>query len=455
MPLININARRALLLALLAIFLPGVAAAQLVDQVYAIVDDEIILKSDVDAQYYYLIKSGEVDDGTLYCQVFDEIIRQKLLLTKAQLDSLEVSEDQIDEEIARRLDYMMQQMGGQAELEKAYQQSIFQIRQDLRPELREQQLIDQQRSIVQGEITVTPQEVREFFNQIPKDSLPYLPAEVEVSHIVMAPTASAASVQAARNKLQGIRNDIASGEMRFEEMAMAYSQDGAASNGGFLGEFGRGMMDPTFEEMVYSLEEGQLSPVFETSFGVHIAKLNRRNGDRVEASHIIIIPQVSAADEQRCKDSLNFVRNLIETDSLTFAEAAEKYSIDPNTSIAGGVITTRSGGFRIPLDQLDADLYLLIDQLETGEISQPVEYIQPRTNTKYFRLVQLRSRTRPHRASLEEDYEKFKTAALQAKRAEAMANWFERAKKNVYVEVKDCDECPCTQALQHWNTRSN
>ncbi len=422
------------------------AGSQVADRVMAVVDNEIILLSDIEGQYGYMTKNGQKDDGTLRCTCFENQLMQKLLLTKAKQDSLKLSDDQVESEVKRRMEQMAAQLGSMQELEKMYRKSQVEVKIDLRISIRDQLLADQMRQKVFNEIVATPKEVKEFFNKIPKDSLPYLPAEVELSHIMLKPVSSAASKEEAKKKLQEVRQQIQSGEMKFEQMARYYGMDGTSQNDGFLGEFGRGMMAPEFEEIVYTLNEGQVSDVFETPFGYHIAKLHKKLGDRVTASHILIIPKILPADEKLTMDKLNRIRKRMLSDSLVFEVAASEYSEDKRTKDNGGIFLSNSGETRIPLDQLDADLYFEIDNMKVGQISEPVEYKQ-QGEGKAFHIVKLRSRIPPHRATLKEDYQKFHNATIQAKQVNALEKWVKKARQQVYIEIKDND---CSQALQNW-----
>lgn len=429
--------------------LPARAQTDLVERVVAVIDNEIILHSDIEGQYQYYLSQGQTDDGTLRCTIFENLLMENLLLAKARLDSLEVSDDRVDQELNRRLERIITQMGSQQQVEAVYKQSIYALKADLRETILKQLLAEEQRKAIYSGISVTPREVKEFFNNIPKDSLPLLPAEVEINHIVIKPTANEASKAAARAKLEEIRQQILRGEERFEALASYYGQDGTAKRGGSLGEFGRGVMDPDFEGVVFNLQDNELSEVFETQFGYHLVRLDKRLGERVQARHILIIPEITKEDQEVAKRRLSEIRTLILSDSLTFEEAAVKYSEDEGTKSGGGALIDRSGEPRIPLDQLDAETYLLIDPMKVGDISEPTEVLPQGggATQPFYRIVWLKNRVAPHRASLQQDYPKFQQAAIKAKEATALDEWFEKAKRQVYIEVKAHD---CTQALSNW-----
>lgn len=425
-------------------------SAQPLDRILAVIDDEVVLYSEVENQYEYYLKNGQKDDGTLRCMIFESLLTSKLLLSKARIDSLVVNEDQIEGELNRRIEAIIRQVGSIEEVQKIYGKSILEMKMDLRPDIAEQLLIDEQKKKVFNGVEVTPREIKTFFQGVPKDSLPYFPAEVELSHIVIKPKPSAVSKKEAKEKLKKVRAEILEGKATFEFMAKVYSQDpGSSKNGGSLGEFGRGEMVPEFEEVLYNLTPGAISEVFESPFGFHIIQLHKRMGDRVQASHILVRGAITKEDEQKAVQRLKEIHALIKSDSLSFERAANDYSEDKRTASNGGMITTPAGDVRVPLDQLDADLYLKMDQMKVGEISEPLEFIsQEGELAKAYHIIWLKKRIPPHRANLKDDYQKFQQAALQARQAEELQKWFQKTKKQVFIEIKDNE---CSQALQNWN----
>jgi peptidyl-prolyl cis-trans isomerase SurA len=417
----------------------------------AVVGDEIILSSQVAQQYAYLKQNGYSDDGGLYCEVLEQFIIQKLLVARAKLDSLKVTDEQVERELDRRLDIMISQLGSREVLEEIYGKPIPLLKAELREEVREQLLAEEMRQKITEKVQVTPQQVRDFFAQIPVDSLPYLPAEVELSQIVFYVKPSEEEKARVRERLEAIREEIVSGRMEFSAAARAFSQDlGSARQGGYLGEFTRGQMVPEFERMVFSVPIGEVSPVFETPFGFHIVLVEKRMGNKAEARHILIQPSVTEADVERTKAALETLRSQILRDSISFTRAAIEFSEDVETRQTGGRLVDReTGKYRIPLDALDAELYFIVDKLKPGQISEPVVWTTP-TGRKAVRIVWLMRRYPPHRASLELDYDRFAEAALQIERQRAIEKWLERARRNVPVEVRDER---CLEALRRWMLR--
>jgi peptidyl-prolyl cis-trans isomerase SurA len=429
--------------------LPAALQGQVLDKVIAIVGDDVILLSDVENQYAYFITNGQQDDGTLRCQIMEKLIIEKLLLNKARQDSLTVTDDQVESELGRKLNYFIQGYGSVAKLEEEYRKPLIEIKADLWPEIENQLLGEKMREQIISKVVITPREVKKFYHSFPSDSLPYLPAEVELFHLVKRPSATGKAKKEARARLESAREQILRGEVVFQELAKKISEDlGSARLGGDLGEFGRGRMVPAFEEVAFKLNEGELSQVFESEYGYHLMLVYKRVGDLVSARHILVIPRVSLEDEIRAEDRLQEIREMIiNSDTLTFEKAARQYSDDEATKTCGGCIKNpQTGETRVPLDLLDADFYLKVDEMKEGDITEPLEWIQP-DNKKAYHMIYLKKRIAPHVASLEADYQKIQSAALQAKQAGELERWLQSARKNISVEIRDVD---CREVLSTW-----
>ncbi len=419
-----------------------------IEGIAAVVGDEVILTSQLAQQYAYYRQNGYEDEGGLYCEVLEQFIVQKILVARAKIDSLKVTDDQVERELERRLSLLSAQLGSAEAIQEIYGKPLPLLKGELREEVREQLLAEEMRQKVTEKVHVTPQQVREFFRQIPRDSLPYLPAEVELSQIVLYAQPSEAEKARAKARLEAIREEIITGRMEFSAAARTFSQDlGSARQGGYLGEFTKGRMVPEFERVVFSQPIGEVSPVFETPFGYHILLVEKRLGNKAEARHILIQPAITQVDVERTKAELAVLRSQILRDSISFTRAAIEFSQDIETRQTGGRLVEReTGKYRIPIDALDAELYFIVDKLQPGEVSEVSEWISP-TGQKAVRIVWLQKRYPPHRASLEIDYDRFAEAALQIERQKAIEKWLERARRNVPVEVRDER---CVEALQKW-----
>jgi peptidyl-prolyl cis-trans isomerase SurA len=425
-------------------------AQQQVDGIIAVLDNNILLRSELENQIIYLRSNGEKDDGTLRCRTFEDMLSNKLLLSKAQLDSLKVSDDQVESELNRRIENFVQYFGSVAKLEENYRKSLIELKMELRPEIKELLLVEQQKAKITEDVTVTPKEVRQYYNSIPKDSLPFLPAEVTLHHIVIVPPISEKNKKEAREKMSDVRHQILFEKMKFAEMAKYYSQDGSAQQGGYLGEFTRGRMVPEFEEVVYNLKEGEISEVFETEFGFHIVQLHKRLGETVSASHILVRPIRDKKDDEKAIERLKEIRQMIQTDTISFEKAASIYSDDKESKDCGGCILNPSTGEnKIPLDALDAELFFKVDKLKAGEVSEPLEIIL-RDGIRAYHIVKLKQKYLPHTANLKDDYQKLAKAALEEKKQEAIDSWYETARRQVFIEIKYAE---CANAVKTWNPK--
>jgi peptidyl-prolyl cis-trans isomerase SurA len=341
--------------------LPGLVSAQetqSLDRIVAVIGEDVILASDVDNQYNYLVINGEKDDGTLWCQVFENLIVSKLLLNKARQDSIVVSDSEVDMELDRRMEYILSQID-RADFERIYGRSIVQFRADIREDIQSELLVERQRQTLMSESNITPKQVKQFFRSIPKDSLGFLPAEVVLNHIVIKPPFSEESEERAKAKLIELRAEAMEADGDFGKLAARNTDEpGGRDRKGDLGWFGRGQMVPEFEAVVYQMRPGEVSEPFKTEFGYHIVYLHERRGERVHASHILKRLQYSPQGDSLAVDSLNKVLALVAADSLTFEQAAIQYSQDRATKHCGGCISNpQTGDLRIPLDALDAELY--------------------------------------------------------------------------------------------------
>lgn len=414
----------------------------------ALVGDEVILDSQIAQQYTYLKQTGMPDDGGLYCEVLEQFIIQKLLLVRARLDSLKVSDEQVERELDRRLQILTAQLGSPEAIIEIYGKPIAVLKQELRNEVKNQLLAEEMRQKITADIKITPKEVRDFFNSIPKDSLPFIPAEVELSQIVFWARPSPEEQQRVKERLEAIRQEIIEGKIDFGAAARAFSQDiSSARQGGDLGEFSKGQMVPEFERVAFSTPIGEVSPVFESPYGYHILLVEKRVANKVKARHILLRPSITDSDVEVAKQRLAILRDQILRDSITFSRAAIEFSEDPLTKQLGGrLMDEESNSYRIPLDKLDPEMYFMVDELKVGEISQPTPFTS-RDGRRGVRIVWLQHRYPPHRASLELDYERFAQAALQLKKQEAIEKWLIRARKNVPVEIRSSR---CEEALSTW-----
>ena len=407
-----------------------------VDGIIAKVDNHVILRSDVEFGYLqYLQQTKQQPNADLKCQIFTSLLQDKLLLARAEVDSVVVEEPMVANELDRRIQYLAGQVGGVERLEQYYNKSITQLKEELRRTVREQMVMEKMQREISGKVTVTPKEIKRYFNKIPADSLPYFSSEVELGQIVKHATVSKTQKQAAREQLEAIRQRILAGE-DFATLAGQYSQDpGSAQAGGELGFFKKKELVPEYEAAALRLEKGGISNVVESQFGFHLIQLIERRGQEFNTRHILIKPATATVDIQEAVIALDTIRTRIMTDSLmTFAKAAKEYSDDKNTKDNGGMLMGRSGSTYIPMDQVDPSIFFVIDTMQVGEISKPIPFTTE-DGREAVRVVFLKGKSKPHLANLQDDYQRIASAALAEKRSKAVDEWFRKNIDTVFIEI--------------------
>lgn len=417
---------------------------QVLDKILCVVGDEIILMSEYEIQKAQFVANGLGGQAEAKCAVMESILFEKLLLHQARLDSVEVSEDMVQGELDRRISMFSQQLGSTEKLEEFYGKSIAEIRQEFYDAIEEQLMIQNVQQSITANIRVTPADVEEFYNNIPTDSLPFIDSEVEVSQIMIKPKASPEAIADVKARLEGYRNEVKTGEREFSTIALLYSEDeGTAANGGELGLMGRGQLVSEFEQVAYNLDEGEVSHVFQTEYGYHIMQMIERRGELFNARHILLRPKVTPGDLEDAKAKLIKIRELILTDSLSFAEAAKEYSDDEASRRNGGMILNpNTGSIRYTMKELDPAIFLIIDKMEIGDISEP-SIMRSLTGEQAYRIVQLGYRSEAHVADLVEDYQILQDMTKASKTDEALSAWMKKHIGGAYIrlddEVKDCD----------------
>ncbi|MFB9865157.1 peptidylprolyl isomerase [Rufibacter immobilis] len=408
--------------------------ATLIDNIVAKVGGHIILRSELEFQHANATSQG-YKSPNLRCDILRSLVQNKLLLARAEVDSVIVEEGTINAELEGRLNQFIAQIGSQERLEEYYNKSMSEIRNDLRRSLREQLTVQKMEREIAGQMKVTPKEVQQYFNRIPKDSLPYFSTEVEVGQIVKIAQIGTAQKQAAREQLEGIRKRILAGE-DFATLARQYSQDpGSGAEGGVLGFFKKRELVPEYEAAALKLQPGETSPVIESMFGYHIIQLLERRGEEFNTRHILIKPATAQVDMEQTAHLLDSIRNLIQTDSISFAKAAKDFSDDMASKGNGGMITLpNSPTTYIPIDKLDPSIFFVIDTMKVGSISAPLPY-RTEDGKEALRIMYLKSKTPPHQANMRDDYQKIAAAALSDKRNKAINEWFDKNKDTVFIDI--------------------
>jgi peptidyl-prolyl cis-trans isomerase SurA len=435
----------ALLFVLTSLFAATPAQAQsdgeVVDEIAAVVGEDVILRSEVNAIMQNAMRRNPQLSGSKkerWMNFLNELVNQKVLAVHGKRDTtITVSSDQVDRLLDRRIERMTQRMGGKAQLEKMQGQSIEEIRAEFRPDFREQALAQRFRSTKLRDVSVTPSEVRDWYENVPKDSLPELPDAVRLSHIVRYPKPSERAREQARDVISNIRDSVVNGTSTFEEMARRFSEDqNSASSGGRIQDISQGELLPEFAAVATRLEEGQVSQVFETPQGFHIMRLNERRGDVIDLNHILIKIEERSSDSQAARDFLAAVRDSIVSGPATFEEMARRHSEQKTSARRGGqVMDPRSQQRDLQLKRLNPGWQQTIRNLDAGDVSTP-QKVQLLNGDEAYHIVRLESYEPAHRMSLETDYDRIRKLALRDKRQRIYQQWLKRLREDVYVDVR-------------------
>ncbi|MEP5613175.1 MAG: peptidylprolyl isomerase [Cyclobacteriaceae bacterium] len=406
----------------------------IIDRIAAKVDDYIILKSDVEKSYLDFLSQGEYRGSNAKCEILQQLVVNKMMVAQAEIDSVFILDEDVNANLDRRMSLMLQQFGGEAEVQQAYGKSIDQIRSEVFDNIKEQMTIQRMQSELTADVKVTPAEVRKFYRDIPRDSLPFFSTEVSVAQIVATPKPGRSQKDKVKNQMLDIRERIMAGES-FAELAKKFSQDpGSAARGGELSFYSRGQLAPEYEATALSMKPGQLSEPVETQFGFHLIELQEKRGNTFRSRHILISPTPDANDLQKSIDLLDSLKQLVEADSITFETAAKDNSDDQLTSSSGGFFLDPSGAGRVSVDQLDPNIFFTLDTMQIGTITEPIRF-QQQDGTYAYRVLFYKDRVAPHQANLDIDYQKIAAATLNKKKNKIIADWFEVARSNVYIEL--------------------
>ncbi|MHC1708347.1 MAG: peptidylprolyl isomerase [Bacteroidales bacterium] len=441
--------RNIVIIVLLNLFFAKGISAQgqdkVIDQVVAVVAGYSILESDIQNQYLQYKMQGVIANvSDLRCTILENLLFQKLMLNQAEIDSITVTDEQVETELNRKLRYYIAQFGSEEKFVEFYKKPIPEFKEEFREIVREQNKIEQVQFNITKDIKITPSEVKSFFNRMPKDSIPLLNAEVEIGQIIKNPPISVAEKVRVKDKLNELRNRILKGE-DFTTLAVLYSEDpGSSKKGGELGFVGRGELYPEFEAIAFNLKKNEVSEILETQAGFHIIQLIERKGDYINVRHILLQPKVSPEDLSQARQILEKASLKIKKDSLSFEKAALEYSDDPSKTNGGLMVNMETGTTKFEMDQVDPAISFALDKMNVGDISQPL-VMRTDEGKQAYRIVYLKSRTSPHRASLKEDYDRIQQWALQEKNMKTIDKWISEKVSKTYVNIiDDYKQCKLT-----------
>ncbi len=418
------------------------AQEQLIDRVLAVVGNEIILNSDVKVQLDQRKAAGEEFGENGACLVLEDLMFEKLLIHQAEVDSVEVTDAEVQAVLDRRMDYFISQLGSRKKLEEYYGKTVAELEEELYKPIYGQLVAQKMQQEITGDLKVTPQEVRQFFMSIPSDSLPFINSQVEINQLVKYPEITPESRQQALDRINELRQRVMDGS-KVSTLAVLYSEDpGSSKNGGKYEGIKRGQFVKEFEAVAFTMKPGEISEVFETEYGFHFMELLAKRGQEIDLRHILISPKVTDDALQEANRFLDSIKVAIEKGDISFDKAAKEFSDDKATKYNGGaMINPANGETKFEINELDKGLFFTIDNLEEGEISEPL-YMNRPDGKPAFRLIQLKKQTPPHRANMKDDYQRIKEVALSQKRTEVLEAWIAEHVATTYIRVNESfDNC--------------
>ena len=443
--------RNLIIIALMLLALPMMAQnrqSQVIDKVVAVVGKNIILQSDIENQYIQYRMQG-MAEGTgkeVRGRILEDLLLQKLMLNQAEMDSITVTDEQVEAELNRRIQWFIARIGSQEKMEAQFGKSMSEIKDEVRQASKDNMLQEQVQAKIMENVVVTPKEVKEFYRDIPRDSLPMIDSDYELVQIVKRPPVSIDEKLMVKDRLYQIRKRILDGESSFATMAVLYSEDpGSSRQGGELGFAGKGVYATEFENVAFNLRDGEISDVVETEFGFHIIQLIERRGETINCRHILLTAKVPVEALEKAQNELDSVAQLVRNGDMTFEEACKKYSDDDSKNNGGYLTNMGTGGNWLSMKDLQEleqsypeykNLAFVINRLEVGEISDPLP-MTTNDNKDAFRLIMIKRKTEPHQANLKDDYNLIQNWAMSQKRQEALGKWVGEKAAKAYIRLDD------------------
>ena len=414
-----------------------------IDEVVWVVGDEAILKSDVESERLNAQYEGRKFDGDPYCIIPEQLAVQKLFLHQAAIDSIEVSEQEVIGQVERRTNWLIEQVGGSKEkLEEYYNKTSTQIREMLRENIRDGLTVQKMQQHIVGEIKITPAEVRRYFKDLPQDSIPFVPTQVEVQIVTLEPKIPLEEVERVKKTLRDYTDGINSGKMSFATYARFYSEDpGTARRGGELGFMGKGELVPEYANVAFNLQDpNKVSKIVETEFGFHIIQLNEKRGDRINTRHILLKPKVEEKDLEAALVRLDSIADDIRNQKFTFDDAATYISQDKDTKNNHGLMANKNTGtarFEMQdLAQVSQEVAKMVENMNVGEISRAFTMINDK-GKEVCAIVKLKSRINGHKATISEDYQRLKAIVMEKRSEDKLEKWIKEKQKHTYVRINE------------------
>ena len=426
------------------------AQDKVVDQIVALVGGNIILKSDIERMHIEQQAQGVSSDGDMKCEILENFLVDKLLVAEAELDTLiEVTPSQVNQRMDQQLAMYVSYIGSEKAVEEYFKKSIVEIKSEMKEGIRNQLLSQQMREKIVKDVTVTPSEVRYNFRNMKEEEIPTIPTQFEYSQITFQPVVDLEEENRIKSKLREIKKRIEDGS-GFATMAVLYSEDGSAKDGGVIGYLGRAELDPAYAAVAFNLKEDKVSNVVHSAFGFHIIQLVDKKGDKVNTRHVLMKPKVSIEAKEVAHNRLDSLANMIRKNEIVFEEAAAMFSYDKHSrNNAGKVINPVSMSSKFSAEELDPDVSKIITKMNINEVSVPFESIDKETQLPVFKIVKMNKKIDSHKANLQNDYQKLADMYLVKKKELAFNEWINKQQSETYIRI-DQTYANCNFNFNKW-----
>lgn len=422
-----------------------------VDEVAWVVGDEAIFRSDIEEMYTQMRSEGTQIEGDPYCVIPEQMAVEKLYLHQAKLDTIEPPESQVQSQVDRRLNFFIANLGSKEKVEQYFRKPLPQLREQLVEVMRNNYIVEQVKSSLTKDIKATPREVRKYYESLPADSIPYVPMQVETQIITLNPSVQRQEVEDIKARLRDYADRVNRGDADFSTLAIMYSEDGSAMQGGELGFHGKADFVPEFSNVAFNLNDPKkVSRIVETEFGFHIIQLIEKRGEQVNVRHILLRPKVSTEDLMNAVTRLDSVGNEIKRGKYTFDEAARYVSQDKDSRNNKGImVNMQTGSTRFEMQDLPPEVASQIEKMQPGDISEPFIMKDQQRNRDVAAIVRLTARIDGHKASMQEDYNQLKSMYEAHAAEEILRDWIEKKIKETHVRIEE-GWLPCEFKYQGW-----
>ena len=431
---------KSAILSMLLVSAAAIAQDNVIDEVIWVVGDEAILRSEVEEERLRAQYEGMPIPGDPYCVIPEQLAIQKLYLHQAEIDSIEANESTVSHQVDARINFYLNQIGSKEKMEEYFRKTTTEIREELMTSVRNQMIIQQMQAKLTENVKPTPAEIRRFYESMPEDSLPMIPAQVEVQILSFEPKVPVEEIERVKSRLREFTERVNSGNADFAMLARLYSEDTeSAKHGGELGFVGRGQLVKEFAEVAFNLNDPRrVSRIVQTEYGYHIIQLIEKKGDRINCRHILMRPRISGDDKVKAISRLDSIADVVRSGKATFEQAVSYFSEDKNTALnAGLMMNEQTGASKFEYQDLPPEVAKQIYSMNIGEISKPFVMMDPQKNREVVAIVKLKTKVAAHKANLTDDYQVVRQLLVQKQSEELLKAWVQKKQQEIYVHIDE------------------